>query len=166
MALLNDDTRAKIAQALATYPERRSAFLPALKAAQEQLGWLNRAALVELAEVLETDPNALYMLATFYNMLHLEPVGRYVLALCNNVPCWLAGSDELLAHLQQRLGIHLNETTPDGRFTLKLAECLGACAKAPAMMLNERYCENLTRERIDALLDELHREMENGHARV
>lgn len=172
MALLSEETRAQIARALAAYPERRSAFLPALKAAQEQHGYLSREVLVELAEVLGTDPNALYMLATFYSMLYLDPVGRYVLAMCNNVPCWMAGADELIDRLRQRLGIDVDETTPDGRFTLKIAECLGACDQAPAMLANERSCERLTPERLDALLDELARqiereiETENGHARV
>lgn len=172
MALLNETTREAIARALATYPERRSAFLPALKAAQAQHGYLSREVLIELAELLDTDPNALYMLATFYNMLYLEPVGRYVLAVCNNVPCWMAGADELIDRLRQRLGVDLDETTPDGRFTLKIAECLGACDKAPAMLANERPCEHLTPERLDALLDDLARAIEgdiateNGHARV
>ena len=119
------------------------------------MGWLSPEAVAEVAEELELEPNALQQLVTFYEMFHDHHVGRYVLGVCSSLSCYLGGSDGLLEHLQKRLGIARNETTPDGLFTLHTVECLGACDRAPAMMVNEEYYERLTLEEVDRLLEEL-----------
>jgi len=155
--LLSEETRAEIRAAVRRYPERRSASIAALRAAQYQLGWLSPEALREVAAELDLDANGLYQLTTFYDMFYNHPVGSYVIGVCNNLSCYLNGSDTLLEHLQRVLGIAPGETTADGVFTLKTVECLAACDKAPVMMVNEDYYEKLTLEDVDRLLDELRR---------
>ena len=108
-----------------------------------------------MAEYLEVPPIAVQEVATFYSLYDLEPVGRHKIYVCNSISCWLCGSERILEHLQQRLGIKVGETTPDGRITLKQAECLAACGGAPALMVDGEYHENLTPEKIDALLARL-----------
>ncbi len=137
------------------YPERRSASIAALRAAQYQLGWLSPEVVEEVGAVLDLDSNGLYQLVTFYDMFYDHPVGSYVLGVCNNLSCYLRGSDRLLEHLQEKLGIGPDETTPDGVFTLRTVECLAACGNAPVMVVNEDYYEKLTHEAVDRLLEEL-----------
>ncbi len=153
--LLTEQTRARIHEAIHHYPESRSAAKAALRLAQEQLGWLSPEAVAEVAVEMDLDPNALYQLSTFYDMFYNQPVGRYVLGVCDNLSCCLRGSDRLVEHLQARLGIKPGETTPDGVFTLKTVDCLASCGTAPVMMVNEEYHERLTLEAVDRLLDEL-----------
>jgi NADH-quinone oxidoreductase subunit E len=154
-ALLSEQTKAEIRASLALYPEMRSAAIAALRAAQYQLGWLSPEVVTEVGAELELDPNALQQLVTFYDMFYNQPVGKYVIGVCNNLSCYLSGADGILDHLQERLGIEPGQTTEDGAFTLRTVECLAACGNAPAMMVNEDYHERLTREGIDRLLDEL-----------
>ena len=156
--LLSERTRAEIRAAMARYPASRSAAVAALRAAQEQLGWLPAEAVAEVAAEMDLDPNALHQLVTFYDMFYDRPRGSYVLGVCNNLSCYLNGSDQLLAYLQEKLGIAPGETTEDGLFTLRTVECLAACGNAPAMMVNEEYYERLTREDVDRLLEKLRRE--------
>lgn len=149
------------------YPEKRSASIAALRAAQYQLGWLSPEAVAEVGTVMDLDSNGLYQLVTFYDMFYSDRVGSYVLGICNNLSCYLSGSDGLLEHLQARLGIRPGETTSDGVFTLRTVECLAACGNAPAMMVNEDYHERLTHEAVDRLLDELRaKALGNGHGAV
>lgn len=156
--LLSERTRAEIRAAMARYPRSRSAAVAALRAAQEQLGWLPAEAVAEVAAEMDLDPNALHQLVTFYDMFYDRPKGSYVLGVCNNLSCYLNGSDQLLGYLQEKLGIAPGETTEDGLFTLRTVECLAACGNAPAMMVNEDYYERLTREDVDRLLEKLRRE--------
>ncbi|MBI3964306.1 MAG: NADH-quinone oxidoreductase subunit NuoE [Chloroflexi bacterium] len=164
MPVLSEATRAQIRAELERYPERRTALLPALRAIQAQFGWLPPEALHEAGELTGFDANALAQLASFYSLLYLKPVGAYVLQMCNNAGCYLAGADSLIEHLEQRLGVKVGQTTPDGVFSLRLAECIAGCDRAPAMMVNRDHVENLTRERLDELLATLRHEHESRSA--
>jgi NADH-quinone oxidoreductase subunit E len=153
---LSENARNEITAALTRYPQRRTAVLPALRAAQRDAGYLGPEVIDEVAELLELDPNAVYMLVTFYDMLYREPVGRYVLGVCKNIACYLRGSDQIIEHLKERLGVELNQTTADGMFTIRPFECLASCGSAPVILLNnEEYRERLTIEKVNELLDEL-----------
>lgn len=153
---LSEKTRDEIRAALTYYPQRRTAILPALRAAQRDAGYLGHDQIVEVAELLELDPNAVYSLVTFYDMLYREPAGKYVLGVCRNIACYLRGADSILEHLCGRLGIEPGETTEDGMFTVRTFECLASCGTAPVILLNnEEYVEQLTVEKVDALLEEL-----------
>ena len=153
--MLSEQTRTAIAQALDAYPRRRTAVLDALRLAQDEKGYLGQETLYEVAEIMDLDPNALFTLVTFYDLLHDKPVGRYDTMVCKNISCFLRGSDELIEHVSRKLGIRLGETTPDGAFTLRTMECLASCDTAPVMLINETYYENLTIEKVDRILDGL-----------
>lgn len=156
--LISPESKAAIDKWVAKYPseQKQSACMPALRILQEQNGgWLTNDLMDAVAEYLEMPAISVYEVATFYSMYEMEPVGRHKICVCTNVSCMLCGSDEIVGHLRNRLGISLGETTPDGRFTLKEVECLGACGGAPMFQIGTRYYENLTPQRIDAILDEL-----------
>jgi len=156
--LLTPASRAEIDTWVAKYPAERkqSAVMAALRIAQDQNGgWLTTELMDAVAGYLEMAPIAVYEVATFYSMYQLEPVGRHKINVCTNISCLLRGSEEVVAHLQQRLGIKLGETTADGRFTLKEVECLGACVNAPVAQIARQYYEQLTPELIDRIIDGL-----------
>lgn len=156
--LLTPAALAEIDQWIAKYPadQRQSAVMAALRIVQDQNGgWLSTELMDAVAEYLDMPRIAVYEVATFYSMYELEPVGKTKLCVCTNISCQLRGSEEVVAHLENRLGIKLGGTTDDGRFTLKEVECLGACVNAPVMQVGPRYHENLTPESIDAFLDSL-----------
>jgi NADH-quinone oxidoreductase subunit E len=143
---------------VARYPEGRSksALIPILHIAQaENDGWLSVNAMDAVAGVLGLQRIEVYEVASFYSMFNLHPVGTYVLDVCRTTPCMLRGSDDVIAHLERKLGVHCGETTSDGMFTLKGVECLGSCGTAPMLQCGAQYHENLTIERADALIDEL-----------
>jgi len=158
-ALISEAARNKIEHWLAKYPQeqRRSAVLPALNIVQEEHdGWLSTELMDAVAEYLGMPPIAVYEVATFYSMYDLEPVGRHKIAVCNNISCMLCGGDAIIAHIENKLGIKIGETSADGKFTLKREEeCLAACAGAPMMAVDGHYYENLTPEKVDAILDGL-----------
>lgn len=158
ITLLTTDSRADIDRWIAKYPaeQKQSAVMAALRIAQEQNGgWLTDELIRAVAAYLQMDAIAAYEVATFYSMYELKPVGRHKICVCTNISCMLCGSDKVVKHLEQRLGIKMGETSEDGRFTLKEVECLGACVNAPMFELNKNYYENLTPESIDAILDGL-----------
>jgi NADH-quinone oxidoreductase subunit E len=143
---------------IAKYPPGRqaSAVLPLLDLAQRQHGgWLSRAAMDRVAAMLEMAPIRVYEVATFYTMLNLQPVGRYLLQACTTTPCWLRGSDEVLRACQNKLGIGVGGTTSDGLFTLVEVECLGGCVNAPILQVNDDFYEDLDGPAAEALLDAL-----------
>ncbi len=143
---------------IAKYPAGRqaSAVLPLLDLAQRQSGnWLPRAAMDFVAGLVGLAPIRVYEVATFYSMFNLQPVGKYLLQICTTTPCWLRGSDEVVGTCQRVLGIAMGETTPDGMFTMREVECLGACVNAPVMQVNDDYYEDLDAEKTAALLDAL-----------
>jgi NADH-quinone oxidoreductase subunit E len=157
-AFLSAETRNQIDRWVAKYPpdQKQSAVIPALHIVQDaNNGYLTTALLDAVAGYLEMPPISVYEVATFYAMFELKPVGRHKLSLCTNISCQLRGSEQILAHLEQRLGIGCGQTTPDGRFTLKEVECLGACGGAPMMMIGRQYYENLTPEKLDQILEKL-----------
>jgi len=158
IALLSDDSRADIDRWIAKYPpeQKQSAVMAALRIAQEQNGgWLTDALIDAVAAYLEMEPIAVYEVASFYSMYELKPVGRHKICVCTNISCMLRGSDNVVSHLESRLGIKFGETSDDGRFTLKEVECLGACVNAPMFQIGKEYYENLTPEKIDEILDNL-----------
>ncbi len=140
---------------MARYPQRRSALIPSLQIAQDEVGYLPPDVLQEIAEVFELSPNEVYEVASFYTMLHKKPVGKYVIQVCTNISCLLCNSEEIMSHLRKRLGIKPGETTADSRFTLVEVECLASCGTAPVVQINENYHENLTPEILDKILDDL-----------
>ncbi len=141
---------------VARYPEgkQKSALIPVLHLAQDELGWLSADTMDYVAALLQLEPIEVYEVATFYSMFHLKPVGRYLFEVCQTGPCMVSGADDIIGYIQQRLGINVGETTPDGLFTLKTVECLGACGYAPMMQLGKHYREHLTRERVDEIIEE------------
>jgi len=155
--LLSPEVRARIDRWIAKYPPERkqSAVMAALRIVQEEHGWLSQELMDAVAEYLEMPPVSVYEVATFYSMYDLQPVGRHKICVCTNVSCMLRGAEDVVRHLEERLGIKMGETTPDGRFTLKEVECLAACGGAPMFQIGKRYYENLTPEKIDAILDSL-----------
>jgi NADH-quinone oxidoreductase subunit E len=127
--------------------------MPALYVAQRECGgWIPPEAMKDVAEVLRVPPVDVGALATFYTMFEKKPVGRYLVHVCTNISCLLCGAEDLVGYLQEKLGIGLGETTPDGKFTLLEQECLGACANAPVIQINYRFHENVTREKVDEVL--------------
>jgi NADH-quinone oxidoreductase subunit E len=143
---------------IAKYPAGRqaSAVLPLLDLAQRQhSGWLPRAAMDRVAELLEMAPIRVYEVATFYTMFNLRPVGRYLLQACTTTPCWLRGSEQVVSTCETKLGISVGGTTPDGLFTLVEVECLGACVNAPVLQVNDDFYEDLDGPATEVLLDAL-----------
>jgi NADH-quinone oxidoreductase subunit E len=140
---------------VALYPEPRSALIPLCHLAQEQDGWLRPEAVEELAELCGVTSAEVQGTASFYDMLHTEPVGTYVVAVCTNIACMLGGALELLEHAESTLGVRAGATTPDGVFTLHESECLADCDRTPCVQVNHRYVGAQTPESFDALLDDL-----------
>lgn len=154
----SEETYNKIKELITHYPEgkQKSALIPVLHIVQtEHEGWLDVPVMDHVAETLGILPVEVYEVASFYSMFNLNPVGKYVLEVCQTGPCMLNGSDKIINHIKQKLNIKEGETTADGLFTLKPAECLGACGYAPMMQLGKTYRENLTVEKVDELLEEL-----------
>jgi NADH-quinone oxidoreductase subunit E len=138
------------------YPEgSRSAVLPALRLAQEKHGWLSRAAIEETADALELTPAFCYSIASFYDMLHLQPVGRHAIDVCTNLPCALCGAQEVVEAFESELGIRAGETTPDGEITLRAVECLGGCGYATVVAVDDRYHQHVRAETVTAIVEDL-----------
>jgi NADH-quinone oxidoreductase subunit E len=157
MAKFSEEKLKKVDEIIARYPagKQKSALLPLLHLAQDEFGgWLSVETMDYVASLLKLEPIEVYEVATFYSMYNLEPVGRYVFEVCHTGPCMLKGCDEIIEHIKRRLNIKVGETTPDGLFTLKTAECLGACGYAPMMLLGKYFREHLTPERVDEIIDE------------
>jgi NADH-quinone oxidoreductase subunit E len=155
--LLSPEALAKIDRETLKYPagEKQSAVMAALAIAQDENGWLSTEVMDFVAHYLGMPPIAVYEVASFYTMYNLKPVGRCKLTLCTNLPCALQGANVAAEHLKKRLGIGFGETTPDGAFTLKEGECLGACGDAPVMLMNNKTMLSwMTPEKIDALIEE------------
>lgn len=139
------------------YPEgkQKSALLPVLHIAQQEFGgWLSVETMDYVASLLQLQPIEVYEVATFYSMYNLKPVGKYMFEVCRTGPCMLNGSDDIIKYIGEKLGIKPGETTQDGMFTLKTVECLGACGYAPMMQLGKNYREHLTKEKVDAIIEE------------
>ena len=147
----------KVHEIMACYPQgkQKSALLPVLHLAQEEFnGWLDTPVMDYVASLLSIEPIEVYEVATFYSMYNLKPVGKYLFEVCHTGPCMINGSDNMVDYIKQKLNIKVGETTADGLFTLKTVECLGACGYAPMMQLGNHYREHLTKEKVDAIIDE------------
>lgn len=145
----------KVHEIIARYPEgkQKSALLPVLHLAQESFGgWLDAPTMDYVAQLLSIKPIEVYEVATFYTMFNTKPVGKYLLEVCHTGPCMLRGSDDIIDYIKETLHINAGETTADGMFTLKPAECLGACGYAPMMQLGKYYKEHLTKEKVDEII--------------
>jgi NADH-quinone oxidoreductase subunit E len=155
VARLTPETLAQARRIIGLYPEARSALIPLCHLAQAQDGWLTPEAIEDIAALLDLTPADVYGTASFYDMLHVEPVGRYLVGVCTNLACLLEGGEELLEHAATRLGVHPGGTSADGRFTLEEVECVAACDRAPCATVNWRYFGPLSAEAFDALIDDL-----------
>ena len=156
--MLTKESLARIDREIAKYPadQKQSAVMSALAIAQEQQGWLSSEAIECVANYLGMAPMAAYEVASFYNMYDLKPIGKYKLTVCTNLPCMLSGGVDAAEYLKNKLGVGFDETTPDGKVTLKQGECMGACGDAPVLLVNNRrMCSNMLPEQIDKLLAEL-----------
>lgn len=148
---------------LARYPQKRSAVLPLLYVAQDEYGYLTEPAVREVAEILDLPPTDVFEVAGFYSLLYEQPVGTWVLQVCDDVPCCFTGAEELVTSLERTLGIRVDQTTPDGMFTLQRVKCLADCNYAPMLQANLEYCRKLdTPEKINALLDDLRQRAASG----
>jgi len=145
------------------FPEVRSAVMPALDIAQEELGFLTPDAMSEVAGLLKLDPGYVEGIATFYSLFHLEPTGRHHFSVCTNLSCTLRGAVEICDHIKRRIGVEkFNEVSADGLFSLEEVECLGACEYAPMMRYQHEFHYDLTAEKLDALIDAARRGAANG----
>jgi NADH-quinone oxidoreductase subunit E len=139
----------------AQYPQRRSAVMPALRLAQEQYGWLPPKAFREVADALELTPAYCAAVASFYDMFHLEPVGRHMIEVCTNISCALVGAQQVLETFESELGIKAGETTDDGEFTLRTVECAGGCGWGTVVSVDHRYREPVKPEDVGEIVEEL-----------
>ncbi|MCG7857654.1 NADH-quinone oxidoreductase subunit NuoE [Flavihumibacter sp.] len=156
MIKFSEEKLTKVQEIIARYPQgkQKSALIPVLHLAQEEYGWLSAETMDYVASLLQLEPIEVYEVATFYSMYNLKPVGKFLFEVCQTGPCMINGSDDIVEHIKQRLGISVGETTADGLFTLKTVECLGACGYAPMMQLGKHYREHLTKEKVDQIIEE------------
>jgi NADH-quinone oxidoreductase subunit E len=153
--MLSDTLREKFDRIIARYPLKRSAIVPLLLMAQDEIGYVSDEAIEEVARRVGVRPIEVIEDVSYYSMLRRQPIGRYNLQVCTNISCMLRGGDEIFQHCSKRLGIGHSETTRDRLFSLEEVECLGACCGAPAMQVNYEYYENLTPEKVDELIEQL-----------
>lgn len=156
--MISETTKARFAREVAKYPagKKQSAVMACLAIVQQEQGYVNEASESFIAEYLDMPQISVHEVTTFYNMYNQQPVGTYKLAVCTNLPCLLRDGGKALEHLEKKLGISMGETTPDGLFTLQQCECLGACADAPVMLVNDRnMCSFMGNDKLDQLVDSL-----------
>lgn len=155
--VFTDKALSKVNEIISRYPEgkQKSALLPVLHLAQQEFGgWLDVPVMDYVATLLNIEPIEVYEVASFYSMYNLKPVGKYMFEVCQTGPCMLNGSDNIIDYIKEKLNIKVGETTTDGMFTLKTVECLGACGYAPMMQLGNNFREHLTKEKVDAIIEE------------
>ena len=156
--MITEATKARFAREVAKYPQgqQRSAVMACLSIVQQEQGWVSQESEAEIAAYLDMPEIAVHEVTTFYNMYNQQPVGKFKVAVCINLPCLLRNGYEALQHLEKKLGIKVGETTADGMFTLQQCECLGACADAPVMLVNDRnMCSFMDDQKLDELVDGL-----------
>lgn len=156
--MISETKRQQFDELVARYPEKRSALIPLLHEVQAEVGHLSPEAVAWVAEYLGLSPADVMSVASFYDMLHLEPVGKHLIYVCQNLTCALRGSERLIRHLEATLGIRMGETTPDGKITVKRMECLASCGTAPSIQVDGVYHHEVTPEALDALLADLRRD--------
>jgi NADH-quinone oxidoreductase E subunit len=155
--MISDEVKAQMREIAARYPQPRSAMLPCLHLAQQTEGYITSEGAQAVAEAIGARVDEVESVVSFYSMYTTKPLGAQVIKVCTSVSCYLRGADALRARLEERLGVKKGETTPDGRFTVGMIECLAACGMAPVLQVNGEFVENVTPERADALLDRLER---------
>jgi NADH-quinone oxidoreductase E subunit len=160
--MISEQARQRMRDLAARYPVARSAVMPALYVAQEEEGYITPEGLQAVAEAIGITVDDVESIATFYTMYHRRPPGKKVIKVCTSISCYLRNCDELVEHLEERLGIKRGETSADGNYTLLTAECLASCGTAPVLQVNGEFVENVTLERADALIDQLDRELNAG----
>jgi NADH-quinone oxidoreductase subunit E len=153
--MISDEAFKRFNEVVKRYPEKRSALIPILHEVQAEAGYLSPAAIEWVAGFLGLSPADVMSVASFYDMLNLEPVGKHMIYVCQNLSCSLLGAEHLIRHLENRLGIRMGETTPDGLVTLKRMECLASCGTAPAMQVDGIFYERMTPQKLDELLEKL-----------
>ena len=146
------DAQAEFQAILARYPVKRAATLPTLHLAQREFGWISPEVLAYVAGLLDLPPIKVHEVVTFYSMFHRQPVGKHLIECCATLPCALNGAEALLEHVERKLGIKAGQTTPDGRVTLKKAECMAACGGGPCLQVDGVYHEHMTVGKADQLL--------------
>ncbi len=152
--IFSPELAARFDKLVTLYPRRRSALIPMLLYAQDEIGYLSDAAIAEIGQRLEITVLDVRNVLTYYSMLRTKPIGKYNVQVCTNISCMLRGGQELFEHCKNRLGIGHKQTTPDGMFTLEEVECIGACSWAPAIQVNYDFHDELTPESLDAVLDQ------------
>jgi NADH-quinone oxidoreductase subunit E len=153
--MLSEQSLKKIEDLKKRYPNPQPVVLAALWMWQEEHGWVSREGILEVARLLGLPAHHVYGVVSFYTMFNSEPVGKHKIEVCTNVSCMLRNSEKILKHIQDTLSVGIGETTPDGRFTLVEAECLGSCGTAPMMQVGDEYFENLDESKVDAILSSL-----------
>ncbi len=156
--MISEESKARFAQEVAKYPadQKQSAVMACLAIVQQELGYVSTESEVIVADFLGMAPIAVHEVTTFYNMYNQQPVGKYKLNVCTNLPCQLRDGGRALQHLEKKLEISMGETTPDGLFTLQQCECLGACADSPVLLVNDRtMCSFMSDDKLDQLVDGL-----------
>ena len=153
--MISDETKKRLDELVKRYPEKRSALIPILHDVQAEVGYLSPEAIAWVAAYLTLSPADVMSVASFYDMLHLEPVGKHMIYVCHNLTCSLLGAERLIRHLENRLGIRMGETTPDGLISLKRMECLASCDTAPAIQIDGVFYERVTPQTLDELLEKL-----------
>lgn len=155
MVEFSAQTMEKFKTTLAKYPEKEAALLPTLWLAQEEFEWLSNEVMLYIAKLLDIPPSKVYSVASFYTMYKKEPTGKYLIQVCRTLSCQLRGAEEVTKCISNRLGIGLEETSADNKYTLIEVECLGSCGSAPMIQINNDYHENLTKSKINKILDSL-----------
>jgi len=158
--MLNETVQKRIAELKEKFPEGKSAILPAMHVVLEEVGFYNRDILKQVAELLNLSEMEVTEAVSFYTYFPKQGVGKYHIQVCTNVSCMLLGAEQLVDYLEEKLKIKVGETTPDGLFTLSAVECLGSCGTAPVMQINQTYYENLTKARVDRIIEDLRKQKE------
>jgi NADH-quinone oxidoreductase subunit E len=156
--VISEAKRQELDTLVACYPERRSALIPILHAVQAEVGYLSPEAVEWVAAYLGLSAADVMSVASFYDMLNMEPVGKHLIYVCQNLTCNLLGAERLIRHLEAKLNVRMGETTPDGKITVKRMECLASCGTAPSIQVDGVYHHQVTPEKLDALLDALQRD--------
>ncbi|MGH2487416.1 MAG: NADH-quinone oxidoreductase subunit NuoE [Ktedonobacterales bacterium] len=155
--MITDDVKARMREIVARYPSPRSGMLPCLHLVQETEGYVTAAGVLAVAEVVGAKSDEVESVVSFYSMYHEAPIGKRVIKVCTSISCYLRGCDDLLAHIEERLGVARNGTTADGGYTVQAVECLAACGMAPVLQVNDQFVENVSIQDVDTLLDGLAR---------
>src|SRR5215469_1276652 len=164
--MISEQARQRMRNLAARYPVARSAVMPALYIAQQEVGYITQEALQAVAEAIGMTVDDVESIATFYTMYYQQPPGKKIIKICTSISCYLRDCDALVSHFEQRLGIKRGETTTDGNYTLMTTECLASCGTAPVLQVNNEFVENVTLEMADALIDEWDREMNAQQGRA